>query len=102
MLDSAAPPASTAATVDKTALPPPGASLGGVSSTEVLLSEQQVVFSTAAASGVHRENVVRRLVAIARRRFAPSTDGSRARPRYYPGRGEFYEDARMAREMDRL
>ena len=73
-----------------------------VSSTEVLITEQEVVFSTAAAVGVHRENIGRRLAAIMRRPFATATDASRPRPRYYPKRYDFLEHALMAREMDRL
>jgi hypothetical protein len=73
-----------------------------VSSTEVLITTQQVVFSTAAAVGVQRENIGGRIVAIMRRMFATSKDGSRPRPQYEPKRYGFLEDALMAREMDRL
>jgi hypothetical protein len=52
-----------------------------VSSTEVLISTQTVLFSTAAAVGVPRETI-----------------GGR---RHYPKRYEFLEDALAAREMDR-
>jgi hypothetical protein len=72
------------------------------SSTEVLITTQQVLFSTAAAVGVHRDNVGARIVAVMRRMFAASTDASHPRRRYYPTRYSFYEDALMAREMDRL
>jgi len=72
------------------------------SSTEFLITTQQVVFSTAAAVGVHRDNVGARIVAIMWRMFATSTDASHPRPHYYPKRYGFLEDAAMAREMDRL
>jgi hypothetical protein len=72
------------------------------SSTEVLITAQQVLFSTAAAVGVHRDNVGARFVAVMRRMFSSSTDASRPRPHYYPKRYGFLEDAAMAREMDRL
>jgi hypothetical protein len=72
------------------------------SSTEVLITAQQVLFSTAAAVGVQRDNVGARFVAVMRRMFSSSTDASRPRPRYYPKRYGFLEDAAMAREMDRL
>jgi hypothetical protein len=73
-----------------------------VSSTEVLITTQQVVFSTAAALGARRENTGGQFVAIMRRMLATSTDGSRPRREYYPRRYGFLEDALMAREMDRL
>ena len=71
-------------------------------STEVLITTQEVAFSTAAAVGVQRENIVRRFVAIMRRVFATSTDASRPRPRYEPKRYAYLENALMAREMERL
>jgi hypothetical protein len=71
-------------------------------STEVLITTQEVAFSTAAAVGVQRENIVRRFVAIMRRVFATSTDASRQRPRYEPRRYAYLENALMAREMERL
>jgi hypothetical protein len=71
-------------------------------STEVLITTQEVAFSTAAAVGVQRENIVRRFVAIMRRVFATSTDASRPRPRYEPRRYAYLENALMAREMERL
>jgi hypothetical protein len=72
------------------------------SSTQVLITTQQVLFSTAAGVGVHRGNVGARIIAIMRRMFATSTDASRPRPQYSPTRFSFLDDARMAREMDRL
>jgi hypothetical protein len=75
------------------------------SSNPVLISAQDVVFSTAAAVGWHRENIGARLVAITRRMFATSTsdDENAARPRPRPKRDRAYlENARMQREMDRL
>jgi hypothetical protein len=71
-------------------------------STEVLITTQEVVFSTAAAVGVRRETIGGRLVAMMRRIFATSTDASLPRPRYEPKRYAYLEDALMAREMDRL
>jgi hypothetical protein len=73
------------------------------SSTEVLITTQQVLFSTAAAAGVRRDNIGARLVAIMRGMFATSTDASpHPRSRYYPKRYSFLEDAAMARAMERL
>ena len=103
MSDSLAAPATTADAVDEPMPRPPSAAPWfEVSSTEVLITEQEVVFGTAAAVGVHRENIGRRLVAIVRRPFATSTDASRPRPRYYPTRYEFFEHTLMAREMHGL
>lgn len=81
---------------------PPAAPSAEVSSTEVLVATQQVVFSTAAAAGIRRENMGGRLVATMRRVFATSTDASRPRPRYVPKRYGYLEHALMAREMERL
>lgn len=103
MFDSPASPATTADAVEEPVPPPPPAAPSvEQSSTEVLITEQEVVFSTAAAVGVRRENIGRRLVAFARRLFATSTDASRPRPRHHPKRYEFLVHALMAREMDRL
>jgi hypothetical protein len=82
--------------------PPSAAPSVEVSSTEVLITSQQVAFSTAAAVGIRRENIGVRLVASMRRMFATSTDASHPRPRYEPKRYEFLENALMAREMERL
>ncbi len=81
---------------------PPAAPSVEVSSTEVLITTQQVAFGTAAAVGVRRENIGGRLVAVVRRMFATSTDASRPRPQHHPKRYAYLEDALMAREMDRL
>lgn len=62
---------------------------GGTSATErhtvapVLITEQEVLFATAAA-----------LTAPPKRR--------RPRRKHYPSRRDIFEDSRMAREMDRL
>jgi hypothetical protein len=63
-------------------IPEPPSAEAEVSSTEVLISTQMVLFSTAAAAGVPRETI-----------------GGR---RHYPKRYGFFEDALVAREMDRL
>jgi hypothetical protein len=84
--------------------PPAAAPSVEESSTEVLITTQQVAFSTAAAVGTRRENIGARFVATTRRMFAisTSTNESRPRPRYEPRRYGFLEAALMAREMDRL
>ena len=71
-----------------------------VSSPELLITEQEVVFgTTAAAVPLQRGKIGRRLVAVL---FAISADVSRPRARYYPTRAYYLERALMTREMDRL
>jgi hypothetical protein len=72
------------------------------SSTEVLISTQEVLFSTAAAAGVRRQSVGARLVASMRRVFASSGDEAHPRPHDEPRRYTYLENALMAREMERL
>jgi hypothetical protein len=73
------------------------------SSTEVLISTQQVAFGTAAALGTRRESVGGRFVTFVRRVFATPTEVSAARPRHHHARHyAFLEQALMAREMERL
>jgi hypothetical protein len=95
----AAPIARRAAEHLRTPTPSAGPS-AEASSTEVLITEQQVMFSTAAAAGSRREN---RRVAVLGRLFATSTAESRSRRQPSPQRRRYYiECARMAREMERL
>jgi hypothetical protein len=75
-----------------------------VSAPPILITEQEVAFSTAAARGVrprtsHRWIRATSLVALTIRRM--TADSHRA-PRYDPQHYRFLEDARMAREMHRL
>ena len=71
-------------------------------STEVLISTQQVLFSTAAAVGVRRQSIGERLVAGMRHIFATSAEASSPRPAYEPRRYGYLENGLMAREMGRL
>jgi hypothetical protein len=103
MLASSTELTSTTDLVDEPLRQPPSTAPSvEVSSTEVLITTQQVVFSTAAAVGARRENIGGRLVAIMRRMLETSTDGPRPRQEDYPRRYGFLEDARMGREMYRL
>jgi hypothetical protein len=70
------------------------------SSAEVLISEQQVMFGTAAAAASRPKS---RLMAALGWIFAPSTTETRS-PRHHdvPRRMYYIDSARMAREMDRL
>jgi hypothetical protein len=70
--------------------------------TEVLISTQQVLFDTAAAAGARPRKSGGRLVAAIRRMVALSSDESRPRPRHYPIEYGYIQNARMAREMERL
>jgi hypothetical protein len=72
------------------------------SSTQVLISTQEVLFSTAAAAGLRRQSVGGRLVAMMRHMFANPADASSPRPQYEPKHYAFIENALMAREMGRL
>jgi putative transposon-encoded protein len=103
MLDSPTGLATTTDLVDEPMTQPPSAvPAAEVSSTEVLITTQEVLFGTAAAVRVPRENIGGRFLAMMRRVFATSTDASRPQPRYVPKRYGFLEDALMAREMERL
>jgi hypothetical protein len=71
-------------------------------STEVLIIEQEVLLSTAAAVPARRESVLHRFVASVGRIWAVSAPESRPQRRDYLRRYEFLERSRMGREMDRL
>jgi hypothetical protein len=98
-LASTTDPANTTDPVNERISQPPSVE---VSSTEVLISTQQVVFSTAAALGTRRESIGGRFVAVMRRIFTTSTDESAPKRRDYPRHYGFLENALMAREMERL
>jgi hypothetical protein len=82
----------------------------GPSSTEspVLITEQQVLFSTAAAVALppartrRFTEALRAVAASVKAAFATSGDEPRPQRRHYPPRNDYLEDARMAREMYRL
>jgi hypothetical protein len=76
-----------------------------VSGVPVLITEHEVIFSTAAAVAVPSKKTVPAWVGLLRlgRPFTRSTADERAaKPRYCPGRYSFLEQALMGREMDRL
>lgn len=58
-------------------------------STEVLITEQEVLFSTAAALPARRQSISRRFAASIGRIFAVSARTSRPRREYVPKRYEF-------------
>jgi hypothetical protein len=95
-----APPAARDAAERPTGLTPSAMPSAEASSTEVLITEQQVMFGTAVAAASRREN---RLVTFLQRILATSTDESRSRRQQSVQRRMYYiDDARMAREMERL
>jgi hypothetical protein len=74
-----------------------------VSQPPVVITEQEVVFSTAAAVSLPRTKPTRRVIATLRAMFRSSSEDARPIPRHYPPRREaFLEEAAMAREMYRL
>jgi hypothetical protein len=74
-----------------------------VTQTPVLITEQEVVLSTAAAVRVRPANARRGLIAVLRGIFVNSTANAEKPRRHYPPRRDSYlEHAAMAREMYRL
>jgi hypothetical protein len=70
-----------------------------------LITEQEVIFSTAAAVRAPNKKTAKQWIALMRppRLFARSTAHERAaKHRHYPEHYDFLEQALMAREMDRL
>jgi hypothetical protein len=72
----------------------------GISHAPVLITPQEVVFSTAAAISPRPAAISRRLI-DAIRVVGAAWDRPPAR-RHYPPRSSWLEESRMAREMDRL
>ena len=76
--------------------------------SQVLITEQQVLFSTAAAVALppaktrRWTEALRAVAASVKAAFATSGDEARPKRRHYPPRNDYLEDARMAREMYRL
>jgi hypothetical protein len=74
-----------------------------VSQPPVVITEQKVAFSTAAAVPLPRTKPTRRVIAAVRAIFRSSSEEERPAPRHYPPRRDvFLEEAAMAREMRRL
>ena len=77
--------------------------------TPVLITEQQVLFATAAAVPLHPTRTTRRwtdavraIGASLRTAFVTSSDEALPKRHHYPSRNDFLQDSRMAREMLRL
>ena len=74
-----------------------------VSPPPVVITEQAVAFSTAAALPLPRTKPTHRVIAALRAMFRSPSEDARLVPRHYPPRrDEFLEDAAMEREMHRL
>jgi hypothetical protein len=73
--------------------------------TPVLISEQQVLFATAAAVPLQPAKTSRRWIEALHAigaAFTRSSNEARPKRQHYPPRNDFLEDSRMAREMFRL
>jgi hypothetical protein len=79
----------------------PAATTVAAPSTEVLITTQEVLFSTAAAQGLRRDHTGSRFGDIFRRFFALAPEAPRPK-QHFAKRYGYIEDALMSREMDRL
>jgi len=74
--------------------------------TPVLITEQQVLFATAAAVPLQPEQTGRRwtgaVLAFLTAAFVKADNTTQPKRRHYPSRQDYLEDSRMAREMMRL
>ena len=74
-----------------------------VSQPPVLITEQAVAFSTAAAVSLPRTKPTRSVIAALRGMFVSSSADAEPAPRHYPPRRDaILDQAAMAREMRRL
>ena len=70
------------------------------SQAPVLITQQEVMFSTAAVTSSRPESISRRLIDAIR--VVGAALNHPPASRYYPQRSSYLELSRMAREMDRL
>jgi len=94
------PPKTFAATPDAIQVGEPTVAKDAPSQAPVLITPQEVMFSTAAVMSSRPESVSRRLI-DAIRVFGPALKPRPSRG-YYPQRSSYLEQSRMSREMDRL
>ena len=93
-------PRTSAATPDVIQDGEPTVVTDATSDAPVFITEQQVVFSTAAARSLRPPSISRRLIDVIR-----GVSAALYRPpaeRHYLSRSSYLEHSRMAREMDRL
>ena len=93
-------PTTSAATPDAIQDAEPTSVKDGTSHAPVVITEQEVVFSTAAATSPRPASISRRVIDAIR--GVGGTMNRLPARRHYPPRFSCFEDARMAREMDRL
>jgi hypothetical protein len=94
---------STAAADTQNVVENPEHVIEAVSQPLVVITEQEVAFSTAAAVPLPRTNPSHKVIAALRAMFLSSSEDVRPVPRHYPPlRDEFLEEAAMRREMRRL
>jgi hypothetical protein len=77
----------------------------GVTHEPVVITEQQVLFATAAAVPLQPEKTrswISRVVGAIVAAASVTSGEDRPKRQHYPSRYDFLEDARMAREMHRL
>jgi hypothetical protein len=91
-------PADTQKVVEK-----PAQVIEAVSQPPVVITAQEVAFSTAAAVSLPRAKPTHGVIAALRAMFLSPPEDARPAPRHYPPRrDEFLEEAAMRREMYRL
>jgi hypothetical protein len=93
-------PKTSAATPDVVQDAEPTLAKDATSPAPVIITPQQVVFSTAAAMSSRPASISRRLIDAIR--VVGAAMQPRPARRHYPPRNSCLEDSRMAREMDRL
>jgi hypothetical protein len=94
---------STAPTEKQDVVEQPEPAIEAVSQPPVLITAQEVAFSTAAAVPLPRAKSTHGVIAALRAMFLSPPEEARPAPRHYPQRrDEFLEEAAMRREMYRL
>jgi hypothetical protein len=94
---------STAPTEKQDVVKQPEPAIEEVSQPPVLITAQEVAFSTAAAVSLPRAKPTHGVIAALRALFMSPPEDARPIPRHYPPRrDEFLEEAAMRREMYRL
>ena len=93
-------PTTSAATPDVIQDAEPNVVKDGMSHAPVFITQQEVVFSTAAARSSRPASISRRVINAIR--VVGAALQPRPARRHYPQRSSYLEQSRMAREMDRL
>ena len=94
---------SAAGTNLRDAVENPAPTIEALSQPTVVITEQEIVFSTAAAAALPRTTPTRGVIGALRAMFRHSVQDAQPTPRHYPPcRAAFLERAAMTREMRRL